>query len=77
MVLAGIGLGMGYFIYIRGYKHNQIIFLLQTLAFAAFKINDINLSNIYFGYNLKFSYYNFGLNQLQKSIGHRDYFEQS
>jgi hypothetical protein len=48
-------------IYILGYKHNQITFFLQTLAFIGFILKDNQLQLSIFLYNLKYSYYNFGV----------------
>jgi hypothetical protein len=47
-------------LYIKGYKHNQIPFFLQTLGFLAFTINDPNYSITTFVYALKVAYYQFG-----------------
>ena len=67
---------MGFVIYVLGYKHNQIIFIIQTLCFATFKIDNTHLSSVYFGYNLKFSYYNFGVQMLEFLL-EENYFEES
>lgn len=46
-------------IYVRGYKHNQIMFYLQTLAFIAFMLKDDSFDLCVFLFNLSFSYYSF------------------
>ena len=45
--------------YIYGYKHNQIAFLLQTLCFMGFSLEDEYKQSIIFLSNLRFSYYQF------------------
>jgi hypothetical protein len=47
-------------LYVRGYKHNQISFFLQTLGFLAFTIDDPEYSIATFLYPMKMAYYQFG-----------------
>ena len=46
--------------YLKGFKHNQTVFYLQTMAFLGFVVEDQRLSKTVFLYNLRYSYLMFG-----------------
>ena len=46
--------------YVKGYKHNQSLFFLQTHAFLAFVLFDEERIKIGYLYSLRYSYLNFG-----------------
>ena len=46
--------------YVKGYKHNQSIFFLQTHAFLAFVLLDEERIKTGYLYSLRYSYLNFG-----------------
>jgi hypothetical protein len=47
-------------IYMKGYKHNQIPFFLQTLSFLGLTVEDKKFHMTSFLYNLRWSYYDLG-----------------
>lgn len=47
-------------LYAKGYKHNQIPFFLQTLAFIGYAVKDDQFEMATFLYNLRWSYYDYG-----------------
>lgn len=59
-ILGAISLTVGYALHLFGFKHNQLIFFIQTLVFSGFHINKDLKPNIYFAHNLRYVYYNFG-----------------
>ena len=46
--------------YVKGYKHNQSLFFLQTHAFLAFVLLDEGRIKTGYLYSLRYSYLNFG-----------------
>jgi hypothetical protein len=56
-VSVGILMIASFVLYLKGFKHNQISFFLQTLAFLGFTVNDPTLSIISFLQGMKVSYY--------------------
>jgi hypothetical protein len=59
MALVALVLLVSMAVYVRGEKHNQTVFFLQTLAFISFVLKDDYYSLSIILYNLKFSYYSF------------------
>lgn len=62
-------------LYIKGFKHNQSLFFLQTMSFMGFAIKDPSLLQTVYLYNLKLVY--FGTSPLAAKLIPYDYFESS
>ena len=66
---------MVFVIYVLGYKHNQLLFYIQTLSLMGFVIDRDPLVNVVFLNNLRYSYFNYDKNPLQNLIP-RNYLER-
>ena len=64
-----------YVLYVIGFKHNSVIFYIQTLSFIAFVTDDSVIVNIVFLYNLRYSYFNYDSNPFWRLIP-LDYIEK-
>lgn len=47
-------------LYMKGYKHNQTVFFLQTLSFLSFTILDPSMKKAIFLSNLRYAYFDYG-----------------
>lgn len=61
---------------LKGYKHNQIMFYLQTLSFLPYYLGGARFSTAQFLFNTKVSYFKFGTTPLYNVIP-AAYFESS
>lgn len=59
---------MAYILYVLGYKHNQLMFYLQSMSFYGFVIDRTPIANVVFLYNLRYTYFNYDRNPLEKVI---------
>jgi len=59
-VLTGLIMIACYPLYLKGFKHNQIIFFLQTLAFMSFTLKDDSYTTVEYLYELRLSYLGLG-----------------
>lgn len=53
-------MGVALMLNLRGYKHNQIIFYMQTMAFLAYYLGGARFSTAKFLFNMKVTYFKFG-----------------
>lgn len=62
-------------LHVFGFKHNQIMFFMQTMALMAFSIKDEKLLRMAFLYNLRFAYY--GFTRTADWLVPKDYLQES
>ena len=55
---------VAYIFYVLGYKHNQVVFYIQTMSFIGFVVERSPMANVVFLNNLRYAYYNYDRNPL-------------
>lgn len=53
-------MGFAYYLYLLGYKHNQVMFSIQSFSLCIFGLYKPNLDHISVLYYLRASYFGFG-----------------
>lgn len=74
-VLIIIALVLSFVLYVKGFKHNQTVFFLQTMSFLQFVIKDDQLGMTVLLFQLRYAYFSFG--NLLSSLIPSDYLEES